>query len=64
MMALEFDSGELVQKIVHQCLKKGVITFWFLSTENSFRLAPPLTIKEKEIHQACEIILSVINNIS
>ena len=63
MMALEFDSEETVQKIVSQCLKQGVICFWFLSCPNSLRLSPPLIITEKETREACEIIVEVIDGI-
>jgi len=63
MMALEFDSKETVQKIVLQCLKQRVICFWFLSCPNSFRLSPPLIITEKEIREACEIIIEVIDGV-
>lgn len=61
MMAVEFESESIVQKIVKDCLKAGVITFWFLSTANSFRLAPPLTISKDELLQASDIIKQVIN---
>ncbi len=61
MMAVEFESEEKVQQIVQGCLARGVITFWFLSTANSFRLAPPLIISEAEIKEASRIILKVIN---
>lgn len=56
MLAVEFESFEQVHKIYHECLKRGVITFWFLSCNNSFRLAPPLTITEAEIKEACQKI--------
>lgn len=60
MMAIDFESEELVAKIVDQCLKDGVITFWFLSHPNSFRLAPPLSISKEEIKKACDIIINAI----
>ena len=41
MMAVEFGNARIVEDIVKECLKEGIITFWFLSTSNSFRLAPP-----------------------
>ncbi len=56
MLAVEFDSFEQVKAIYHECLKRGVITFWFLSCNNSFRLAPPLNISDAEIEQACAMI--------
>lgn len=56
LMAVEFESFEQVHKIYHECLKRGIITFWFLSCNNSFRLAPPLNITENEIREACKRI--------
>lgn len=60
MFALEFESFEVVEKIVKNCLRNGIITFWFLSCSNSFRLAPPLTISNTEIEKACLIINNAI----
>jgi acetylornithine/succinyldiaminopimelate/putrescine aminotransferase len=60
MLAVDFDSEERVQKIVQYALDKGVITFWFLSWPASFRIAPPLTITEAEIKEACAIIIAAI----
>jgi acetylornithine/N-succinyldiaminopimelate aminotransferase len=47
MFAVEFESAELVAQIVNKCLESGLITFWFLSCPESFRLAPPLTITKQ-----------------
>jgi acetylornithine/succinyldiaminopimelate/putrescine aminotransferase len=63
MMAIEFENEDLVQKIVLRCLEKGVITFWFLSNSNSFRLSPPLTISIDEIKMACNKINESINEV-
>lgn len=60
MFAVEFESAERVQKIVEKCLSKGVITFWFLSCPESFRLAPPLNITEDDIKKGCGMILDAI----
>lgn len=62
MMAIDFETADEVQRIVQGALDKGIITFWFLSHPNSFRIAPPLTISEEEIREACERILEVIGN--
>ncbi len=61
MMAIEFDSPETVQQIVEACLEKGVITFWFLSCPDSFRLSPPLNISEEEIRDSCRLIIEAID---
>lgn len=63
MMAIDFETADEVQRIVQGALEKGIITFWFLSHPNSFRIAPPLTISEKEIREACEGIMGVIREL-
>ena len=60
MFAIEFENEALVYKIVAECLKEGVICFWFLSCPNSFRIAPPLTISTNEIHIASQVINAAI----
>jgi len=62
MFAFDFDSAERVNRIVEACKANGVIGYWFLSNPHSFRLAPPLTITEAEIKDACRVILSAIEN--
>lgn len=54
--AIDFATAEEVQQVVEGLLKKGVITFWFLSCPNSFRIAPPLNISEADIRKACALI--------
>jgi 4-aminobutyrate aminotransferase-like enzyme len=63
MMAVEFEHAQIVEKIVKNCLERGVITFWFLSAANSFRLAPPLIITEEQIKEAAEEIIEAIEAI-
>ena len=61
MFALEFESPEIVQKVVENCLSKRVLTFWFLSNPNSIRLAPPLIITETQIEETAKLIVEAIN---
>ncbi|MFN8340029.1 MAG: aspartate aminotransferase family protein [Cyclobacteriaceae bacterium] len=60
LFAVDFDSAERVNRIVQHAKEMGVITYWFLSHPYSFRIAPPLTITDDEIHEACRIILKAI----
>jgi acetylornithine/succinyldiaminopimelate/putrescine aminotransferase len=62
MFAIDFDSAERVNRIVEYGKEHGVIGYWFLSHPNSFRIAPPLTITEPEIRDACAAILKAIEN--
>lgn len=60
MMAVHFDRYETNKKIIDACISKGVFTDWFLFAANALRIVPPLTISEKEIEAACNIILEVL----
>jgi acetylornithine/succinyldiaminopimelate/putrescine aminotransferase len=62
LFAIDFDSADRVNRIVLKARELGVICYWFLSHPNSFRIAPPLTITEKEIEESCEVILNAIDN--
>lgn len=61
LMAVEFDTFETLKPIIDRALAGGVLTDWFLYCDNSMRIAPPLTITENEIRQACQRILSAID---
>jgi len=61
MFAFDMESFERVEKVVKKCLENGLISFWFLSHPYSFRLSPPLTITEDEIHLAAKIIVDAID---
>lgn len=63
LFAIDMASADVVNKVVQSCLKKGLITFWFLSCPSSFRIAPPLTISENEIRSSAELILESLNEI-
>jgi acetylornithine/succinyldiaminopimelate/putrescine aminotransferase len=63
MFAFDMESAEIVNKVVEECLEKGIITFWFLSHPYSFRLSPPLTITMEETRQSVSIITEIIRKI-
>jgi acetylornithine/succinyldiaminopimelate/putrescine aminotransferase len=62
MFAIDFESAEIVTKIVLKAKEMGVICYWFLSHPYSFRIAPPLTITKEQIQESCETILMAIDN--
>lgn len=61
LFAIDFETTEEVNRIVAYAKNKGVICYWFLSHPNSFRIAPPLTISESEIREACAGIVEAID---
>lgn len=60
MMAVEFESFDVLKPIIDKAIEKGVVTDWFLFNDFSMRIAPPLTITFEEIDQSCKTILDAI----
>lgn len=60
-MSLQFKDATTNQKTVHQCVKNGLITDWFLFAPDRLRIAPPLTITTTELKEVCRIILRSID---
>jgi acetylornithine/succinyldiaminopimelate/putrescine aminotransferase len=60
MMAVEFESFEVLKPIIDRAINNGVITDWFLFCDDAMRIAPPLVITEEEIEKACRVILGAI----
>ena len=61
-MSLQFESVETAQRIIHQCIKNGLITDWFLFAPDCMRIAPPLIIIKDEINHVCDVILRSIES--
>lgn len=62
MLAAEMESFEKLKSTIDRCIELGVVTDWFLFCDNSMRIAPPLTITEAQIREACATILKVLNS--
>jgi acetylornithine/succinyldiaminopimelate/putrescine aminotransferase len=63
MLAVEFESFEVLKPIIDECINQGLITDWFLFCDNSMRIAPPLTITYAELEIATTTILEVLNSL-
>lgn len=61
MFAIDMKNESIVSKVVEYCLKHGIITFWFLSHPNSFRLSPPLTLTFTEAKKAIKVICEAMD---
>ncbi len=61
MLAVDLGDADLVQRVVHGCLERGILGFWFLSCPTAFRIAPTLTMSAAEVQQACATILAVLD---
>ena len=58
--SLQFESREITQRIIHNCIAAGLITDWFLFAPDRLRIAPPLSIELNEIDEACQLMLHAI----
>ena len=61
LIAVEFENKETVLKLTSNLIQEGILTDWFLFAPECLRIAPPLTIKSKEIKMVCEKILKCID---
>lgn len=62
MLAAEMESFEKLKDTIDRCIEKGVVTDWFLFCDNAMRIAPPLTITEAQIREACSVVMDVLNS--
>lgn len=60
LIAVEFGDIDLNMRIISKCIKKGVITDWFLFCATAMRIAPPLIITNEELEHACNLINEAI----
>ncbi len=60
LIAIELENADKVLRTLQKCLAEGLFSDWFLFAANCIRIAPPLTITEDEITQACKIITSCL----
>jgi len=60
-IAVELASSDAVNHVVQQAMMRGVLVFYFLSTPQAFRIAPPLNISDADLNEALEILIACIN---
>ena len=56
MLAVQLRDSEQLFSAIDRCIENGIVTDWFLFCDTAMRIAPPLTITENEIKEACAII--------
>jgi acetylornithine/succinyldiaminopimelate/putrescine aminotransferase len=63
MMAVDFESYQVLKPIIDEAINGGIITDWFLFCDRSMRIAPPLTINNEQIIEACKVIVQAIQKV-
>jgi acetylornithine/N-succinyldiaminopimelate aminotransferase len=61
LIAVELSNPDAVSRVCAECLQNGVLIDWFLFAPHCIRIAPPLSISEKEIRKACSVILDCLS---
>lgn len=64
MLALIMNSSEVADRLILNCLDKGLVLFWLLYEKRAVRITPPLTISDEEIIKGCKILIQELNTIS
>lgn len=64
MMCLQLDSFAQVEHVSRYAADQGVIIDWFLHCETALRIAPPLTIPEDAILEACRVIREALDSLT
>jgi acetylornithine/succinyldiaminopimelate/putrescine aminotransferase len=64
LLAVEFESAELCQRICHAAVKAGLVTDWFLFAPHCLRVAPPLIISAKQLEATCQQLIHVIEKVT
>lgn len=60
LIAVEFSDIDENRRIIDGCIKRGLLTDWFLFAPECLRIAPPLSITDQQIRSACDILRAAI----
>jgi len=63
MLSLILETSEKADKVILDCLDKGLILFWLLYEKRAVRITPPLTISDAEIKKGCDILTQALDTI-
>ena len=61
MLAVQLEDSSTLFSAIDRCIENGIVTDWFLFCDSAMRIAPPLTITNQEIEEACRIINESLN---
>ena len=64
MLAIILRNSEIANKLVLKAKENNLLLFWLLFEKRAVRITPPLTISKKEIQIGCNIIVTLLNEIS
>lgn len=63
LLAVEFASAELCQRICHAAVQAGLVTDWFLFAPHCLRIAPPLVMSYEQVAEVCQQLTTLIEEV-
>jgi 4-aminobutyrate aminotransferase-like enzyme len=54
---------EIVKRVIHKGLEKGIVLDDFLFCDTAFRISPPLTITREEIMEVCGMLIETLEEV-
>ncbi len=63
MMAIELGTPKRLYRLMEIFKEVGILSDWFLFCDTAFRISPPLTITEAEIHDSSHLIISALDQL-
>ena len=63
MLALIMDTPALASDVILRAKEKELLLFWLLFEGRAVRITPPLTISDKEIKKACQILIESMDDV-
>jgi len=64
MLAIIVKDADFATKVILTCLDRGLILFWLLFEGRAIRITPPLNISKFDLKKGCQLLLSVIDDLS
>ncbi|NCP21792.1 MAG: aspartate aminotransferase family protein [Zetaproteobacteria bacterium] len=64
MLAIIVKDADFATKVILTCLDRGLILFWLLFEDRAIRITPPLNISKFDLKKGCQLLLSVIDDLS
>ncbi|MCK4991500.1 MAG: aminotransferase class III-fold pyridoxal phosphate-dependent enzyme, partial [Bacteroidales bacterium] len=63
-LAVELEKGVDVSRFIARAFENGLVIDQFLFSDNSFRIAPPLIISEKEVEETINRVIATLDGMS
>lgn len=61
LLAVRLGDAGMARYVVSNAPRYGFVTDYFLFCPDSFRIAPPLSITNDEIDEACNMIIQLLD---